>query len=74
MFLVINEERMNDTPELLGDDLITTSPVYLLDHILADFIVWGRIITTMLWGSWPGNNLQHTVSLVELQEKQDSAA
>lgn len=56
MFLVINEERMNDMLQLLGDDLITTSPVCLLDHILADFIVWGRITATMHWGSWPGNN------------------
>lgn len=35
MFLVINEERMTDTLELLRDD-ITTSPMCLLDHTLAD--------------------------------------
>lgn len=35
MFLVINEERMTDMLELLGGDLITTSPMCLLDHTLA---------------------------------------
>jgi len=36
MFLVINEERMTDMLKLLGGDLITTSPMCLLDHTLVD--------------------------------------
>lgn len=36
MFLVINEKRMTDMLELLRDDLITTNPMCLLDHTLAD--------------------------------------
>lgn len=72
MVLVINEERMTDMLELLGDDLITA----LSDSwtTLWLMLVKGRIIFCNALVFLTCQYFKHTVSLLAQQERQDSAA
>lgn len=72
MFLVINEERMTDMLELLGDDLITA----LSDswNTLWLILVKGRIIFCNALVFLTRQYFKHTISFSAQQERHDSAA
>lgn len=72
MFLVINEERMSDMLELLGDDLITArsdswTTLWLM-------LVKGRIIFYNALVFLTCQYFKHRISLLAQQERQDLAA